>query len=106
MNATLVASVLALTFAVLATECAVISSRCICLKNYEGATIPAAYVKTIVRLPAGSHCRDEQVIVYFNKGKMLCVSPVAPWVKTLEEVIKARNSTSTSTPAAATAIIN
>ncbi|XP_028822100.1 interleukin-8-like [Denticeps clupeoides] len=62
-------------------------------------------VKSISRLPAGPHCRNEQVIASVlikSKATKVCFSPAAPWVKELEAKIigKPRANATTATTAA------
>lgn len=111
MNAIFTVSILLIAVAALGTHSAAIPKRhrCNCIQyapNSKCTGIKPNMVKRIERLPAGTFCNKEEVIIHFKKGKTLCVDPMAESVKKLEMVLKSIqlraaatvNISTTSTP--------
>ncbi|KAL2079207.1 hypothetical protein ACEWY4_024951 [Coilia grayii] len=112
MNAILTASVFFFAFAVLQTKSAIVPGRCDCLKTAPDATVKAItinIVKRIVRVPASSYCKHEEVVIHFKRGTKLCVNPHAERLKKLEEAFKLKEAIrarGSSTSAPATTVAN
>ncbi|XP_056316963.1 interleukin-8-like [Danio aesculapii] len=58
--------------------------RCQCIKTHSQPSIPKRHVLTLKVIPAGPHCRNEQIIATLKKGQ-ICLNPTEKWVISLKE---------------------
>ncbi|NP_001314914.1 interleukin-8b.1 precursor [Danio rerio] len=58
--------------------------RCQCIKTHSKPPIPKRQVLGLKVTPAGSHCRNEEIIATLKKGQ-ICLNPTETWVISLKE---------------------
>ncbi|XP_016337478.1 interleukin-8-like [Sinocyclocheilus anshuiensis] len=67
--------------------------RCSCPQMHSESAIPAVKILSLRVIPAGPHCKNEEIIATMKKGPM-CLDPTKDWVISLKEEINKRNVTS------------
>ncbi|XP_056316962.1 interleukin-8-like isoform X2 [Danio aesculapii] len=65
--------------------------HCQCIKTHSRPQIPERQLLALKVIPAGPHCRNEQIIATL-KNEQICLSPTENWVMSLknrfEKVVK------------------
>ncbi|XP_056316961.1 uncharacterized protein LOC130231630 isoform X1 [Danio aesculapii] len=69
--------------------------HCQCIKTHSRPQIPERQLLALKVIPAGPHCRNEQIIATL-KNEQICLSPTENWVMSLKN--RARTLSSWSIP--------
>ncbi|XP_059357643.1 interleukin-8-like [Carassius carassius] len=64
--------------------------RCNCPQMHSAPAIPADKILSLRFIPAGPHCKHEEIIAKMKKGET-CLDPTKDWVISLKEEINKRN---------------
>ncbi|CAM4514030.1 unnamed protein product [Leuciscus chuanchicus] len=60
------------------------SRRCQCIQTYSNPPIDTARILSLKVIPAGSHCKNEEIIAT-RKKEPLCLNPRVDWVISLKK---------------------
>ncbi|XP_052417967.1 interleukin-8 isoform X2 [Carassius gibelio] len=63
--------------------------RCQCIKTHS-EPIPIDKITTLRVIPAGPHCKNEEIIATMKKGTT-CLNPAKDWVISLKEKFNKKN---------------
>ncbi|XP_052416480.1 uncharacterized protein LOC127961437 [Carassius gibelio] len=66
--------------------------HCVCLQTHSEPPIPAEKILSLSLIPAGPHCKNEQIIATMKEG-WLCLDPSDDWVISLEKEVYKRKTT-------------
>ncbi|XP_052417063.1 interleukin-8-like [Carassius gibelio] len=58
--------------------------RCQCLKTYSGRPISGKVILSVMVIPAGQLCKNDEIIATLKNGKT-CLNPADDWVISLKE---------------------
>nr|AXF84198.1 chemokine ligand 8b [Ctenopharyngodon idella] len=72
------------TAALLSTTEGQIYMRCQCIKTHSGSPIRIERILSLKVIPAGPHCKNEEIIAMMNRGQM-CLDSKKDWVISLKE---------------------
>ncbi|XP_043101148.1 interleukin-8-like [Puntigrus tetrazona] len=64
--------------------------RCECIKTHSEPTVPTNRILSLRVIPAGPHCKNEEIIARMKKGSM-CLDPAKAWVISLKEKFNNRS---------------